>query len=146
MISCLQKTREKNISLIKFPISLPRKTKRIKHENCKNSNYLDIYFSLTNIWQNFFKLLLVATYYFSDTNIPHWLSHISCRRADLTPGRQPRPVLSHSRPNRTIDHSLNKPLSISLPQNSPSSPETHPTMNFTGNSAQFLHLVRRGSG
>lgn len=62
-------------------------------------------------WQIFDKIF--SNYYCSTTyytNIPHWLSHISCRSADLTPGKQPRPVLSHSRSNRTIDHSLNKSL------------------------------------
>lgn len=66
------------------------------------------------------------------------------RRADLTHPENSHdlPVLSHSRRNRTIDHSPNKSLSISLPQNSPSSPQTHLTMNFTGNSVQFLlHLA-----
>lgn len=55
---------------------------------------------LTNIRQNFFfKLLLLLLQQITSRfyeHIPRTLAivHISSRRADLTPGRQPRPVLS----------------------------------------------------
>lgn len=113
------------ISLIKFPTSSRFNVVKRDESSIRKLLIHIASIFLSNIRQNFFsnyyccnRLLLVT-----NTFHEHWLSYTPFRRADLTPGKQPQPVLSPftTKPN-------NRPFTkqhfypFSLPRKSPSVP------------------------